>query len=181
MSCVQNHLKLPKAVNLEMVRCVKMTMSNEEEYTVKVGDIVAIQFVKDDKRILVRRGRIKDLVVVNKRELSTPTDNVSRIILDCSEQFTVKIIEIKFTDVIKIGGIDDEFEDYSDRITELESNFINGNTIPTRCHGMITKEEYIDKITKPDSEGVVEMDPDTGVFEDLPKNAVSSRGFAITK
>ena len=138
-----DHLKLPKAVDLDMVKCVKITMSNEETYTLKVDDLVGIQFVKDDKRILVRRGRIKDLVVINKRELSTKEDNVSRIILDCSEQFSVKILEIKFSEVIKIGGIDDEFEDYSDRITELKPDhmeeFEDGVKIPVREHGMDSK------------------------------------------
>lgn len=162
MSCVQNNLKLPKAVNLETIKCVKISMNNDESYTLKVDDLVAIQFVKDDKRILVRRGRVKDLVVVNQRELSCKTDNVSRIILDCSEQFTVKILEIKFSDVIKIGGIDDEFEDYSDRITELEPNYMEGNKCPVREHGLVTKEEA-----------------DTSVKHS--NIAVSSRGFAITK
>ena len=140
-----DHLKLPKATNIDMVKCVKIHMSNDEDYVLKVDDLVAIQFVKDDKRILVRRGRIKDLVVVNYRELSCKTDNASRIILDCSEQFTVKIIEIKFSDVIKIGAIDDEFEDYSDRITKLEPNHLEnceeGLKVPVREHGMVTKEE----------------------------------------
>ena len=143
--CLHNNLKLPKEVDIDMVKCVKITMNNEETYTVKVDDLVAIQFVKNDQQILVRRGRVKDLVVVNQRELCTKTDNVSRIILDCSEQFTVKILEIKFTDVIKIGGIDDEFEDYSDRITQLEPGHIHecehGAHIPPRDHGMHTKEE----------------------------------------
>ena len=138
---MHEHLKLPKTTNLEMIRCVKITMNNEETYIVKVDDLVGIQFVKDDKQILVRRGRIKELVVVNERELCTKTDNVSRIILDCSEQFTVKIIEIKFSDIIKIGNIDDEFEDYSDRITNLEPNFIEGCEYPVREHGLVTKEE----------------------------------------
>ena len=139
------HEKLPKATNIDMVKCVKIDMNNEESYTIKVDDLVAIQFIKNDQQILVRRGRVKDLVVINQRELSTKTDNVSRIILDCSEQFTVKILEIKFTDVIKIGGIDDEFEDYGDRITELKPNHIHecehGTSIPVREHGMHTKEE----------------------------------------
>ena len=159
--CLQNNLKLPKAINLEMVKCVKITMNNEETFTVKTDDLVAIQFVKNDNQILVRRGRIKDLVVVNQRELSCKTDNVSRIILDCSEQFTVKIVEIKFSDVIKIGGIDDEFDDYDNRITELCPNHIkdckeDGCHIPTREHGMHTKEE-------------------------CPRTPISKKGFAITK
>ena len=163
--CLHNNLKLPKAVDLDMVKCVKITMSNEEVYTVKVDDLVGIQFVKNDQQILVRRGRIKDIVVVNQRELSTKTDNVSRIILDCSEQFTVNILEIKFTDVIKIGGIDDEFEDYSDRITELNPGHIkdckeNGCEIPVREHGMHTQKEHCEMHHKP---------------------AVTPRGFAITK
>lgn len=144
-NCLHNELKLPKATNLEMVKCVKITMNNEDAYTVKVDDLVAIQFIQNDQQILVRRGRIKDLVVINQRELSCKTDNVSRIILDCSEQFTVKILEIKFTDIIKIGGIDDEFENYKDRIEHLEPGHIkeceHGSSIPVREHGMHTKEE----------------------------------------
>lgn len=140
MRCMHEHLKLPKAVKLDMVKCVKISMNNEEEYTVKVDDLVGIQFVKDDQRILVRRGRIKDLVVINTKQLSTKEDNVSRIILDCSEQFSVKILEIKFSDIIKIGGIDDDFEDYNDRITELKPDHMkeceNGVKIPVREHGM---------------------------------------------
>ena len=159
--CLRNNLKLPKATNLEMIRCVKITMNNEETFTVKTDDLVAIQFVRNDNQIVVRRGRIKDLVVINERELSCKTDNVSRIILDCSEQFTVKIVEIKFSDVIKIGGIDDEFEDYSDRITELCPNHLkdckeNGSHIPTREHGAHTKEECV-------------------------RTPISKKGFAITK
>ena len=168
MGCMHKHLKLPKATNLEMVKCVKISMSNDENYTLKVDDLVAIQFVKDDKRILVRKGRVKDLVVINQRELSTRTDNVSRIILDCSEQFTVKILEIKFTDVIKIGDIDAEFEDYSDRITELEHNHIEGCDYPVREHGLITKEECAKA---------------HDCHCEVPENtsAVTPRGFVITK
>lgn len=139
-------LKLPKVVKLDMVRCVKIDMSNEESYTVKEGDLVAIQFVKDDNKILVRRGRIKDIVVINDRATTdgcktNGIPNVSHIVLDCSEQFTVKLIEIRFVDIIKIGGIDDEFEDYSDRITKLEPNFMEGNKCPVREGGLVTKEE----------------------------------------
>ena len=144
MNCMHSQLKLPRAIDLDMVKCVKITMNNDEEYTVKVDDLVAIQFVKDDKKILVRRGRVKDLVVINKRELSTKADNVSHIILDCSEQFSVKILEIKFSDIIKVGGIDDEFEDYSDRITELKPDCMHehdgGVSIPVREHGMVTQK-----------------------------------------
>ena len=138
-----HNLKLPKVSNLEMIRSVKITMSNDESYSLTVGDLASIQFIKDDNKILVRRGRIKDIVVVNSRELTTKIDNASRIILDCSEQFTVKIIEIKFSDIISIGDIDAEFEDYSDRITELESNNMHvcecGAKIPVREHGMRLK------------------------------------------
>lgn len=168
MSCVCNHLKLPIMTDCKLIKCVKISMNNGEEYTIKTDDLVGIQFVRHDERILVRRGRIKDIVVVNKRHLSDcKNDNLSRIILDCSEQFTVKTIEIKLKDIIKIGDIDDTFEDYSDRITHLKPNFMEGNRIPTRYHGMITEEELEKKITKPDMDDVVKMDPDTGVFDDL--------------
>lgn len=177
-NCLHNNLKLPKAVDLDMVRCVKVTMSNEESYTVKVDDLVAIQFVKNDQQILVRRGRIKDLVVINRRELSTKTDNVSHIILDCSEQFTVKLIEIKFSDVIKIGGIDDEFEDYSDRITQLEPGHLkdckaDGCKIPVREHGFHTKEEC--PVNKCEPKHCVDNS------NNVTKPVVTPRGFAITK
>ena len=187
MGCIHNHLKLPYANNLEMVKCVKISMSNEDSYTIKVGDLVGIQFVKDDKQILVRRGRVKDLVVINVRELSNKEDNVSHIVLDCSQQFSVKIIDIKFKDLIKIGGIDDEFEDYSDRIQELEPNYIEGNKFPVREHGLVTKEEMMNKITKPDKEGVVKMNSN-GTFSDLDnKNTdckykgVTSKGIPILR
>lgn len=166
MNCICR--KLPIMTDCQLIKCVKISMNNGEEYTVKTDDLVGIQFVKHDERILVRRGRIKDIVVVNKRHLSNcNNDNVSRIILDCSEQFTVKTLEIKLKDIIKIGGIDDTFEDYSDRITHLKPNFMEGNRIPTRQHGMITEEELERKITKPDRDDVVKMDPESGVFDDL--------------
>lgn len=166
MNCICR--KLPIMTDCQLIKCVKISMNNGEEYTVKTDDLVGIQFIKHDERILVRRGRIKDIVVINKRHLSNcNNDNVSRIILDCSEQFTVKTIEIKLKDIIKIGRIDDVFEDYSDRITHLKPNFIEGNRIPTREHGMITEEELEKKITKPDRDDVVKMDPETGVFDDL--------------
>ena len=146
MRCMHEHLKLPKAVKLDMIRCVKIEMSNEESYTIKEGDLVAIQFVKDDSKILFLRGRIKDIVVINERATTdgcktNGIPNVSHIVLDCSEQFTVKLVEIRFVDIIKIGGIDDEFEDYSDRITELEPNYIHGCNLPVRESGLVTKHE----------------------------------------
>lgn len=193
MSCICNCLKLPKVDSKEMVRCIKINMSNGEQYVVKQEDMVAIQFVKDDKKILVRRGRVKDIVVVNQKMLHTIEDNVSRIILDCSEQFSIKIIEIKLKDIIKIGGIDDEFYDYSDRIVELNPNFMDedGCKIPVRHDGMCTEEEMQKKITKPGKENVCKMNA-TGEFDDLytmNKNrpqidelrAPSSQGKKITR
>ena len=158
MRC-EEYSKLPKAVNLEMIRCVKVDMSNGDSYTVKQDDLVAIQFIKDNKQILVRRGRIKDLVVINRRELSKQTDNVSHIILDCSEQFTVKIIEIKFSDIIKIGSIDDEFYDYNDRIAEIKPNFIEGDSYPVREGGLVTEDES----------------------KSTNQTPITPRGFAVTK
>lgn len=170
MRCMHDNLKLPKAINLDMIRCVKITMNNGDTYTLKVDDLIAVQFVKDDNQILVRRGRVKDLVVINKRELSTKMDNVSHIILDCSEQFTVKLIEIKFSDIIKIGKIDDEFDDYSDRITELHPDHMkeceHGVKIPIREHGMETKSKC-------------ECKPEPSESNEKP--VMSHRGFAITK
>lgn len=152
--------KLPKATNLEMIRCVRMTMDDGKTYTIKVDDLVSIQFIKNDNQILVRKGRIKDLVVVNQRELSCKTDNVSRIILDCSEQFTVKIIEIRFSDVIAIGGINDTFESFENRTTELDvSNMQESGGIlisPVR-------------------------NPDDSIEIGKSASAVSRKGFAITR
>jgi hypothetical protein len=134
--------RLPRTTDLKPLKCVKITMSNEKEYIVTQEDIIAVQFVRPmDNKIIIRRGRVQDLVIINQRELSTPKDNASRIILDCSEQFSVKVIEIKFKDIIAIGGIDTEFEDYSDRIEELGPNFMEGNTIPIRHGGMCTSDE----------------------------------------
>lgn len=151
---MHEHLKLPKAVKLDMIRCVKIDMSNDESYTIKEGDLVGIQFVKDDSKILVRKGRIKDIVVINERATTdgcktNGIPNVSHIVLDCSEQFTVKLVEIRFVDIIKIGGIDDEFDDYSDRITELEPNYMHGNNCPVREGGLVTKEEAKNKKKPP--------------------------------
>lgn len=198
MSFICDCLKLPKMEKLQPISCAKLTMSNGEEYTIKVDDLIGVQFIRDDKRIFVRRGRVKDIVIVNRKAITTCEDNVSRLILDCSEQYSIKIIEIKFSDIIKIAGIDYEFEDYSDRITELEPNYIECNRIPTRQNGMYTKEEMHDKITKPNREDVVGMDPNTGVFNDLLSESstesettnketitsgycVQQRGFPITR
>ena len=158
---MDNNVSLPKATNLELVRCVKMTMDNGTTYTIKVDDLVAVQFVKNDNQILVRRGRIKDLVVVNSRELSCKTDNVSRIILDCSEQFTVKIVEIKFSSVIAIGNIDDSFDEYTDRVTELDVSSLKE-----------TGGIMISPVRNPDDK----IDATSS-----SKTAVASRGFAITR
>ena len=133
-------ISLPRVTNLEPVKCVKVYMSDEKEFLIKENDIIAVQFIRDDGRIVVRKGRVKDVIAVNQRELSTPKDNVSRIILDCSEQFSVKVIEIKFKNIIAVGNIDDEFTDYSDRIEKLEPNFMEGNRIPIRHHGMHSKD-----------------------------------------
>lgn len=171
MSFVCNCLKLPVMTGYELVKCIRISMNNGESYTVKTNDHVAIQFVKDDKKILIRRGRIKDIVIVNRRSLSTVDDNVSHIILDCSQQFSIKILEIKLKDIIKIGDIDAEFPDYRDRIKELEPNYLKDNQcsskIPTRHDGMITKEEMKKKLSKPNKTNVCKMDQDSGEFNDL--------------
>ena len=171
MSFLCNCLKLPKMARYELVKCVKISMSNEEDYTIKTNDLVGIQFLKNDKQILVRRGRIKDIVIVNRRTLSTCDDNVSHIILDCSQQFSIKIIEIKLKDIIKIGGIDEDFLDYDDRIKELDPNYLKdgkcSSQIPTRHDGMITAEEMQNKLSKPNRSNVCKMNPDTGEFNDL--------------
>lgn len=163
--------KLPVMNNYDMMKSIRMNMSNGESFIITVGDLVGVQFVKDDKQILLRKGRIKDIVVIAKKCLSTSTDNVSHIILDASEQFSIKLIEIKLKDIIKVGAITDKFPDYSDRITELDPNYIEGCNcgvkVPTRQGGMITEEEYLKKVTKPDKENVSKMDKITGEFDDL--------------
>ena len=176
MNCIGNQLKLPTVTDFKLMRCAQIFMSNGESYFIKSNDLVAIQFVLHDEKILVRRGRVKDIVIMNRRELSRCEDNVSHITLDCSEQFSVKIIDIYFKDIIKIGAIDEEFEDYKDRITHLEPNFKDGNHIPVREHGMITKEEHIVRVVKPNMDNVVKMDPDTGRFDDIdPKLAIAEK------
>ena len=199
MNCMCDKRKLPNFVDCEPLKCAKILMSNDEEYIVKIDDLVAIQFIKNDEKILVRRGRIKDIIIVNKKQLSKyVSDNVSRIILDCSEQFTVKIIDIRLSDIIKIGGIDDEFDDYSDRETYIEPNFMKDNgfdgaIIPVREHGMITETEYNNKITKPHMDDVVKMNPDTGRFDDIAKvndnatsvpetkKSITTKGFPLMR
>lgn len=192
MSLICENLKLPTLENINLFKCVELSMSNGEKYILKENDLVGVQFIKNNKRILVRRGRIKDIVVINPKQLSTPIDNVSRIILDCSEQFTIKIIEIKLKDIIKIGGIDDEFEDYNDRIIELEPDLIEDNndgssSIPVRDHGMCSCEEN-KKIT-PDEDDIMEMDAKSGMFSDLVTQPIPSSnnksycscGFKLTR
>ena len=112
--------KLPKMVHVEPVLACTIHMDNGESYSFKKGDIVAIQYVNEREHIVVRKGRVKDIVIVNTRNIHTVCDNVSRINLDCSEQFSVHMIEIKFKDIIKVGGVDEEFDDYDDRKTEIE-------------------------------------------------------------
>lgn len=184
-----NH-KLPTVTGFSMIQCVRISLSNGEVYTLKINDLVGIQFVKNNERIFVRKGRVKDIVIVNKRNFSTLDDNASHIILDCSEQYTIKLVEIKIKDIIKVGRIEDEFDDYDDRITELDPNFIEGDLhIPTREHGMYTEEEMMNKITKPEREDVVKMDPKTGEFKDLAtsnqnssnKRTMGVKGIAVMK
>ena len=152
--------KLPGVKDINMVKCANIIMTDGKEFLIKENDLVGIQFIRNDNTIVLRKGRIKDFKVVNQRELSNKIDNLSHIILDCSEQFSVKILEIKFKDIIKIDTIDAVFEDYEDRITELTQNFIEGDLkVPVREGGMVTKEEN----------------------KKNNKNKMSSRGFAITK
>lgn len=167
MSCTCNLNKLPSVSEIKLLTCVSLTMNNGQEYIIKQNDLVGIQFVKCDKKILVRRGRVKEIKIVNRREIGTCMDNASYIILDCSEQFTVKTVEIKIKDIIKIGSVYEKFDDYDDRVTELIPNFIEGSTIiPTREFGMYTEKEWRDKIIKPNKSDVVSMDS-SGQFADL--------------
>lgn len=148
--------KLPFVEDIKMIKCANLIMNDGTNYIIKENDLVAIQCIRHDNQIVVRRGRIKDFNIVNKRELSNKVDNLSRIILDCSEQFTVKIIEIKIKDIIAIGSIDQEFKDYSERIEELTPNFLEGNLeVPTREGGMVTKEESKNATQKKIARGFV--------------------------
>ena len=161
--------KLPHVEDIKMVKCANITMSDGKNFMIKENDLVGIQFIRPDNQIIVRRGRIKDFKIVNKRELSNKVDNLSHIILDCSEQFSVKILEIKLKDIIAIGSIETEFEDYSDRITQLAPNVIEGNiNIPVREGGMVTKKEHFEKLEnkKNPPATVVEMN-ENGTFKDL--------------
>lgn len=142
MNCMCEKMKLPKVENASMIPTIKLKFSNEKEFVISVDGLVGIQFIKDDKTILVRRGRVKDIVLIKRRELAHCEDCESRIILDCSEQFSINIIEIKLKDIIDIDEIDYEFKDYSERITELKPNNIHGNTsIPVREHGMTVERK----------------------------------------
>ena len=152
--------KLPTVEDVKMIKCAKIILSNETSFIIKEDDLVGIQIVRGDDSIVVRKGRIKDFKIVNNRELSNKVDNLSHIILDCSEQFSVKILEIKLKDIVDIGPIDKEFKDYSKRITELTPNFLEGNLeVPTREGGMVTKEEAVknNKSTKMASRGLPVM------------------------
>lgn len=141
MSQISNETKLPKIENASMIKTIKLTFSNKKEFVASVDGLVAIQFIKDDKNILVRRGRVKDIVLIKQRSLTHCEDHESRIILDCSEQFSINIIEIKLKDIIDIGGIDDEFTDYSERITELTPNNETFQSVPVREHGMAVERK----------------------------------------
>lgn len=180
--------KLPTVDKVKMVKCANIIMSDGKEYIIKENDLVGIQFIRPNGQIIVRRGRIKDFKIVNSRELSNKTDNLSHIILDCSEQFSVKIIEIKLKDIIAIDKVDAEFKDYSDRIEHLAPNYIEGDLkVPVREGGMITKEEAFEKLDnmKNTSDMIVDVNKD-GTFKDLKKSSDDTkkkmaRGFVITR
>lgn len=127
--------KLPHVDDIKMLKCISVTISDGRTIVLKQDDVVGIQFICGNN-ILVRRGRIKDFKIVNNRDLLCKTDNLSHIVLDCSEQFSVKIIEIKFKDIVDIRD-DENFTSYEDRITELSPGCIHGNVhIPVRERGM---------------------------------------------
>lgn len=179
--------RLPHVEDVKMIKCANIVMSNGNTFMIKEDDLVGIQFIRPDNQIIVRRGRIKDFKIVNKRELSNKVDNLSHIILDCSEQFSVKILEIKLKDIIAIGSIETEFEDYSDRITQLAPNVIEGDlNIPVREGGMVTQKEHFERLeNKPNPPAtVVEVNAD-GTFKDLNKPfssaAVSRSGFPLVR
>lgn len=176
--------KLPMVRDVKIIKCTSIVMSDNKIYTIKEDDLIGVQFVRSDNQIIIRRGRVKDIKIVNKRELSNKIDNLSHIILDCSEQFSVKIIEIKLKDIIAIDSIDAEFEDYSDRITHLVPNFIESDlNVPVREGGMITKKEHFENLEnkKNPPATVVDMNED-GTFKDLTDTQKKiSRGFVITR
>lgn len=135
--------KLPSVDNIKMLTCCSVDLSTGKNIVIKQNDLVAVQFVKG-KDIIIRRGRIAEIKVSKTRGIDDKTDNLSCIVLDCSEQFTVKIIEIKFRDVVDIGEVDGEFVDYNNRATELEVSSLRDteepNIIPVRERGFaVTK------------------------------------------
>lgn len=145
--------RLPKMVSVLPILACEIRMDNGESYSVKEGDIVAIQYINEREQIVVRKGRVKDIVIVNRRDIHTVCDNVSRINLDCSEQFSVHMIEIKFKDIIKIGNIDDEFDDYEDRITELEPSTIE-TTGSSEVKTPVAQKDIIPNVSIPEKKNV---------------------------
>lgn len=175
--------KLPFVSDIKMIKCANLIMSDGTNFSIKENDLIAVQFIRPDDKIIIRKGRLKDFKIINNRDINNKIDNLSHIILDCSEQFSVKIIEIKIKDIIDIGTFEKEFKDYSERIDHLAPNTLDGNLkVPVREGGMVTKEEQLNSKKEIPNE-TVEMNED-GTFKDLTnkkKKAPRGYGFVITR
>ena len=113
---------LPRITEVENIKSFKLFF-NDKEYCFKItqDDLISVQYINERDQIVVRRGRIKDIVAIAER--GTNYGDNSRIILDCSEQYTVKIIEVKINSIIEMGDIDkDDYKDYSNRKTDIEQH-----------------------------------------------------------
>ena len=164
---------LPKAKSYKPLPCAEIIMDDGTTYVVRVGELVSIQFIKNDQRVLVRRGRVMDIKIANVKKLSSAEDNVSNIILDCSEQFSNDITDIKLKDILQIRHFNHNFEDLPE-IGELTLGYIEGPHYPVREGGLVEKGQLTEEqntfnnhITKPKKETVIKPDPVTGEFDDL--------------
>ena len=160
---------LPKARYCRPISCMEILMDNGESYIVRVGELVSVQFIMNDQKIIVRRGRVYDLKIANYKNLSNSySDNISNITLDCSEQFSQKIITIKVKDILRVGGFTEEYPEYPEK-SELEPGWIEGPHHPVRNGGLKYEEETKKHISKPSKSKVNKVDPVTGEFNDLAK------------
>lgn len=145
---------LPKVKSCRPIACTEIQMDNGDTYVIKVGDVVSIKFIQNDERVIVRRGRVHDIRVSTKRCMNTD-DNISNIILDCSQQFSQKIIEIKIKDVLEINHYNHEYEDLNEK-DKIEHGYIEGPHYPVREGGLEYKGEkkFCESIVTPDKDDV---------------------------
>lgn len=164
---------LPKAKSYKLLPCVEICMDDGSTYITRVGEMVSIQFIENNQRVVVRRGRVMDIKVANIKKLSSAEDNVSNIVLDCSEKFSEDIIDIKMTDILQIRHFNHNFEDLPE-IGELTPGCIEGPHYPVREGGLIYEDQltedqntFNNHITKPRKDTVNKPNPITGEFNDL--------------